>query len=133
MQALYTLGLRQINNLNSEITRYGSAEEDLITDKASLNGQIVASLAGLRRTIDDYEDMAKKELVAEKQERAMQRVGRFENEYTTLRQAFEAAKKQQVAQVCCAAWWFSRMLVRSLTFMLTAPATSCRPTRSAPA
>lgn len=99
MQALYALGLRQINALNSEIARYGSAEEDLLTDKASLNGQIVASLSGLRRTIDDYEDMARKELVKEKQDRALERVTRFQGEYATLKQAFEAAKKQQQAQV----------------------------------
>lgn len=99
MQALYTLGLRQINNLNSEITRYGSAEEDLILDKASLNGQIVVSLSALSRTIDDYEDMAKKELVQEKQERALQRVDRFQKEYATLKQAFNTAKQQQQAQV----------------------------------
>jgi golgi SNAP receptor complex member 2 len=40
-------------------------------DPAALNGQVVASLSGLQRTIDDYDSLARKELVEDKREKAL--------------------------------------------------------------
>jgi hypothetical protein len=51
-------------------------------DAAALNGQVVASLSGLQRTIDDYDNLARKELVEDKREKALRcvhiTVGRHE-------------------------------------------------------
>lgn len=90
MNALYTHALRQTQSitadlalLESSITRsssngeantstsspygsYGNPSPSLQgngVDTAGLNGQIVASLAALQRTVEDYEGMAKRELV----------------------------------------------------------------------
>lgn len=88
MNALYTHALRQTQSitadlavLESSIVRPGEASGSGSTspygsygspppslqgngvDTAGLNGQIVASLAALQRTVEDYEEMAKRELV----------------------------------------------------------------------
>lgn len=87
MNALYTHALRQTQSITSDLALLenslrppGSPSlqgDDLNgfvktpspslqgngVDTTGLNGQIVASLAALQRTVDDYENMAKKELV----------------------------------------------------------------------
>jgi Golgi SNAP receptor complex protein 2 len=89
MNALYTHALRQTQSitadlalLESSVARssesasgsagssspygYGNPSPSLQgngVDTAGLNGQIVASLAALQRTVEDYEGMAKRELV----------------------------------------------------------------------
>lgn len=88
MNALYTHALRQTQSitadlalLESSVSRtgessgstsgsspygYGNPSPSLQgngVDTAGLNGQIVASLAALHRTVEDYEGMAKRELV----------------------------------------------------------------------
>lgn len=75
MQALYLLGARQVSSLSTELQRFEQADEpSLTTDsqeaRAAMNGQIVASLASFNRTIDDFEEMARKELIQEKREKA---------------------------------------------------------------
>ena len=68
MQALYLLGTRQITSLQAEI---GKLDEPLLNeDPASANGHVVAGLAALQRTIDDYDLMARRELVDEKKGKA---------------------------------------------------------------
>lgn len=81
MQALFTHALRQTQSINSDLglleaSLDGSSSASPYDgpssssnlqgngiDSAGLNGQIVASLAALQRTVDDYENMAKRELV----------------------------------------------------------------------
>ena len=74
MQALYLLGTRQIASLNQDLAQLEPRAEPSVldgpVDRAALLGQVVASLAAFQRTIDDYEGMAKRELVQEKQEKA---------------------------------------------------------------
>ena len=43
-------------------------------------GQISASLAAMNRTVDDYDSMAKREMIKAKQEKAMMYVG-YVNEW----------------------------------------------------
>ena len=80
MQALFTHALRQTQSINSDLGLLEASLDGLSSaspydgpsssnvqgngiDSAGLNGQIVASLAALQRTVDDYENMAKRELV----------------------------------------------------------------------
>lgn len=76
MQALYLIGQRQISALTTDLTTYATPEDDEASltqervDPAALNGQIVVSLQGLQRTIDDYENMSRNELVEEKRVKA---------------------------------------------------------------
>lgn len=80
MNALYTHALRQTQSITSDLALLestlrpttpslngeGPSSRSLQgngVDSAGLNGQIVASLAALQRTVDDYDNMAKRELV----------------------------------------------------------------------
>jgi len=63
-------------------------------------GQISASLTSLSRTIDDYAENAKKELVPAKQEKAHERIKNFRGELADYRQTLERLKKDREDSVC---------------------------------
>ncbi|QRV94285.1 metallo-beta-lactamase superfamily protein [Ceratobasidium sp. AG-Ba] len=88
MNSLYTLGLRQTASINGDLEKLRSGE-----NTSSLQGQISASLAAFNRTIDDYESMAKKEVVKTKQEKALMRVSKFRTDATELRLEFDRVKE----------------------------------------
>lgn len=86
MQSLYTLGVRQTTAIQADLERLRAGDhsvtllgtlsfaqrpssEDLLS-KISL-GQISASLASFNRTVDDYDSMAKREVIKLKQEKAL--------------------------------------------------------------
>lgn len=72
MNSLYTLALRQSTSLQNDLTALEQAYATGTTgESASLNGQINASLAALDRTTDDYESLAKREIVETKKEKAI--------------------------------------------------------------
>ncbi|KAL9595920.1 MAG: hypothetical protein Q9219_006146 [cf. Caloplaca sp. 3 TL-2023] len=60
-----------------------------------LRGQISTSLTSLSRTIDDYSDLAKKELIPTKQEKAYERIKNFRSELLDYRQSFEHLKRDR--------------------------------------
>lgn len=144
MNALYTHALRQTQNITSDLALLenslrppGSPSlqgDDLNglarapspslqgngVDTTGLNGQIVASLAALQRTVDDYENMAKKELIEANKGKAAtsvlqrrhvgegdlmsktpyRRVERIKNDYSELRKQYDKIKQTQQSQVC---------------------------------
>lgn len=83
-RALYALGIKQISQLQNDLTQLealdaGTDEPSLVSDpmdRAALNGQIVASLSALQRTIDDYSNLAEQEMVPLKKEKALECVER---------------------------------------------------------
>ena len=62
-------------------------------------GQISASLTSLSRTIDDYSETAKKELVPAKKEKAYERIKTFRAELLDYRQSFERLKSDREESV----------------------------------
>ena len=58
-------------------------------------GQISASLTSLSRTIDDYSETAKKELIPTKQEKAHERLKTFRSDLLEYRQTFDRLKKDR--------------------------------------
>jgi golgi SNAP receptor complex member 2 len=83
MNSLYTIGVRQTNSLQSDLDRLrnGDTSASLIgasvltfhptIANASVSpGQISASLAAMHRTVDDYDAIAKREIIKAKQEKA---------------------------------------------------------------
>ncbi|KAL8800887.1 MAG: hypothetical protein Q9182_004861 [Xanthomendoza sp. 2 TL-2023] len=58
-------------------------------------GQISASLTSLSRTIDDYSETAKKELIPIKQEKAYERLKTFRSDLLDYRQTFTRLKKDR--------------------------------------
>ncbi|KAF8210385.1 hypothetical protein K438DRAFT_1809591 [Mycena galopus ATCC 62051] len=80
MNSLYTSGVRQASSLQADLERLRAGE-----NSAALLGQISASLAAMNRTVDDYDSMAKREIIKAKQEKAQMRVQKFRADYTELR------------------------------------------------
>ena len=58
-------------------------------------GQLSASLTSFSRTIDDYSELAKKELNTTKQEKAYERVKNFRTELSDYRHSFDRLKKDR--------------------------------------
>ncbi|KAK4057677.1 protein transport protein bos1 [Microbotryomycetes sp. JL221] len=69
-----------------------------VASTASLNGQITASFAAFDRTVDDYDTMARREIVDEKREKAVARVARFREDYQSLRKQYERIKTSGAQQ-----------------------------------
>ncbi|KAG9018561.1 protein transport protein bos1 [Tulasnella sp. 427] len=88
MNSLYTLGVRQTSSIRSDLDKMREGDFS-----AALQGQISASLAALNRTIDDYDSMAKREMIKAKQEKAYTRIQKFRTDYGELRSQFEDAKR----------------------------------------
>ncbi|KAI5479906.1 golgi SNAP receptor complex member 2 [Pseudohyphozyma bogoriensis] len=91
--SLYTLALRQTASIQADIT---ALEQSYLTSAPSansgLNGQITASLAALDRTVEDYDSMARREIVEAKKEKALARVARFREDYASLRKHYNEVK-----------------------------------------
>ncbi|KAI8975913.1 V-snare-domain-containing protein [Trametes punicea] len=92
MNSLYTLGVRQTNSIQADLERLRNGEKS-----ASLLGQISASLAAMHRTVEDYDSMAKREIVKARQEKAQMRVQKFRADYADLRAQFEKLKSEHEA------------------------------------
>ncbi|KAI0644464.1 V-snare-domain-containing protein [Trametes meyenii] len=92
MNSLYTLGVRQTNSIQADLERLRNGEKS-----ASLLGQISASLAAMHRTVEDYDSMAKREIIKAKQEKAQMRVQKFRTDYADLRAQFERVKSEHEA------------------------------------
>ncbi|KIO31276.1 hypothetical protein M407DRAFT_241829 [Tulasnella calospora MUT 4182] len=88
MNSLYTLGVRQTSSIQADLDKMNGGDFS-----AALQGQISASLAALNRTIDDYDSMAKREMIKAKQEKAYTRIQKFRSDYSELRSQFEDAKR----------------------------------------
>jgi len=93
MNSLYTLGVRQTNSIQADLERLRNGETS-----ASLLGQISASLAAMSRTIEDYDSMARREIIKAKQEKAQMRVQKFRSDYSELRSAFEQLRTHAESQ-----------------------------------
>jgi Golgi SNAP receptor complex protein 2 len=65
-----------------------------------LPGQLNASLTSFSRTIDEYNKLAKQELVPAKQEKAYERVKNFRAELAEYRQQFDRLKQEADERVC---------------------------------
>ncbi|KAA1477511.1 V-snare-domain-containing protein [Dentipellis sp. KUC8613] len=84
MNSLYTLGVRQTNSIQADLERLRNGEAN-----ASILGQVSASLTGLSRTIDDYDSMARREMIKAKQEKASARLQKFRSDYAELKKELE--------------------------------------------
>jgi len=89
MNSLYTSGIRQASSLQADLDRLRNGE-----NSPALLGQISASLAAMNRTVDDYDAMARREIIKAKQEKAQMRVQKFRADYLEFRSQFEQLKAQ---------------------------------------
>ncbi|KAI9277809.1 hypothetical protein BY458DRAFT_504129 [Sporodiniella umbellata] len=91
MNSLYNHALKQRHALERDLEKFQSGEDI----SAGLQGQISASFNSLQRSVDDYENLAKREMIAVKKETALTRIGKFRQDWQEMRTQFEFAKKQQ--------------------------------------
>jgi len=89
MNSLYNSALRQ----GSAIRRDLDALAEGAQSSPALLGQISASLTSFARTIEDYNKLAKQELVPDKQTKAYDRIKTFRAENTEYRDRFERLKQ----------------------------------------
>ncbi|CCX08989.1 synaptobrevin [Pyronema domesticum] len=88
MNSLFNSALKQTQSLKRDLDVFSSSK----VSSPALQGQISASLAALNRTIDDYDAMARRELIPAKKEKAEQRVQNFKKELSEYRAHFEKLK-----------------------------------------
>ncbi|SOV09115.1 related to BOS1 - vesicle specific SNAP receptor [Ustilago sp. UG-2017a] len=81
MNSLYNQALRQFSSIQSDISRIDSEGDSA---PSTSFGPVTVSLSSLERTIDEYEKLAKKELIQSKQEKALNRVAKFRTDYSEL-------------------------------------------------
>ncbi|KAK1924262.1 snare region anchored in the vesicle membrane C-terminus-domain-containing protein [Papiliotrema laurentii] len=89
MNSLNTLGNRQVASLNADLAKMEAGDVG-----PSIQGQITTTLGALSRLIDDYDSMARKEMVTAAREKANTRVARLKTEHRDLKLRFEQAKQQ---------------------------------------
>ncbi|KAH7108198.1 golgi SNAP receptor complex member bos1 [Auriculariales sp. MPI-PUGE-AT-0066] len=87
MNSLYTQGVRQTTSLQADLNRMREGDSS-----SALQGQIVVSLSALNRTVEDYDSMAKREMIMAKQEKALMRVQKFRSDYAELKSQFDLLK-----------------------------------------
>lgn len=114
MNTLYNLALRQSSSIQSELALVESTPASS-SSFTSLSGQLSASLAALGRTVDDYENMAKRELNVPKREKALQRVKKFRDEERDFRSSFQSIKARGVS-IACADSGLSKTLTEYYSF-----------------
>ncbi|KAF2141841.1 uncharacterized protein K452DRAFT_271667 [Aplosporella prunicola CBS 121167] len=90
MNSLFNSALRQSTSIRKDLDAF--AESSSLSP--ALLGQINASLTSFSRTIDDYNRLAKQEMVAAKQEKAYERIKNFRGELTDYREQFTKLKQE---------------------------------------
>ncbi|KAL8825143.1 MAG: hypothetical protein Q9191_004590 [Dirinaria sp. TL-2023a] len=94
MNSLFNSALKQSSSVRRDLDTFA---ETPATSSPALQGQISASLTSFSRTIDDYAETAKKELIQTKQEKAQERIKNFKAELHDYRQTFERLKRDRDA------------------------------------
>lgn len=87
---------------NTALKQSTAIKKDLASVTASGNpatpaalGSLSASLTAFSRTLDDYNQLAKQELVVAKQEKAHERIKNFRSELSEFREQFNALKAER--------------------------------------
>ncbi|KAI7865929.1 hypothetical protein BDF14DRAFT_1875416 [Spinellus fusiger] len=91
MNSLYNHALKQSHTLQKDLNKFASGQDA----SAGLQGQISASFNAFQKSIDDYDTIAKRELVAAKREVALIRVTKFRHDVQDMKTQFETIKRQQ--------------------------------------
>ncbi|KAJ8103545.1 hypothetical protein POJ06DRAFT_3281 [Lipomyces tetrasporus] len=92
MNSLFNHALKQSQSLKKDLDAFSASPS---TASLALQGQISATLATLQRTIDEYDAMARRELVPAKQDKAFARIRNFRTEAGEARTLFEKLKKER--------------------------------------
>ncbi|KAF4125510.1 golgi SNAP receptor complex member 2 [Geosmithia morbida] len=89
MNVSYNSALRQSKAIRNELSTLTAKQ----TPTPAEIGNISASLATFTKTIDEYNALARQEIVPKKQDEAHERIRRFREDLTTFRSDVDALKK----------------------------------------
>ncbi|KAH6889385.1 hypothetical protein B0T10DRAFT_529375 [Thelonectria olida] len=89
MNISYNSALRQSKSLRSEFASLNSKPQASPADI----GNVSASLASFSKTLDEYQSLARQEIVPKKQEEAFERVKRFREDLSDFRTQVDSLKK----------------------------------------
>ncbi|KAL6719825.1 Protein transport protein bos1 [Lecanora helva] len=92
MNSLFNSALKQSSAVRRDLDAFADSSGSA---SPALQGQISASLTSLSRTIDEYAEMAKKELIPAKQEKAHERIKTFRSDLADYRQTLDRLKKDR--------------------------------------
>ncbi|KAF9582396.1 protein transport protein bos1 [Lunasporangiospora selenospora] len=91
MNSLYNHALSQVTALQLQLEKFQSGEDT----SAALQGQIAARADAFKRSIDQYDAMAKKEIIEMKRDKAMSRVSKFKEDYDSINRNFAMLKARE--------------------------------------
>ncbi|KAF9139480.1 protein transport protein bos1 [Mortierella sp. GBA39] len=91
MNSLYNHALKQVNALQRDLEKFQTGEDTSV----ALQGQITATVNAFKRSIDDYDAMAKKEMIDAKREKAFTRVTKFREDYDAINRSFAQLKSRE--------------------------------------
>ncbi|OLL26126.1 Protein transport protein bos1 [Neolecta irregularis DAH-3] len=94
---LYNQALKQRNALRKDLDQLSealSSSHSIPQSKTALQGQVHASLASFVRILEDYEAMAKREIIPVKREAALVKLKDFRKDLTEIRTQLDNIKKQ---------------------------------------
>ncbi|KAL4400953.1 Protein transport protein Bos1 [Malassezia pachydermatis] len=94
MNSLFNLASRQSAAIHADLDKYKADP----SAGSSMRAQIMAALSALVKTIEDYEAMAKRELVIAKREKALARASNFHSEVKQLREELACIDAQTRSQ-----------------------------------
>lgn len=108
MNSLYNLALRQSSSLQADLARLDA--DPAGSASTALQGQLTTTFSAFTKTVEDYEGMARKELVMSKQEKALERVKKFREEEKELKTQFERLKNRAKVR---SDWWIELIRLRA--------------------
>ncbi|KAG0230348.1 protein transport protein bos1 [Actinomortierella wolfii] len=91
MNSLFNHALKQEKALRQDLGIFQRGEDTSV----AMQGQIAAKVNAFKRSIDDYESMARKEMIAARREAAIERVGKFREEYDEIYKSFTRLKNRE--------------------------------------
>jgi len=93
MNVAYNSALRQSKAIHSDLEKLSTSPPGSITP--SEIGNVSASLASFSKSIDEYNNLAKQELIEKKKEEAFKRVKRFRDDLAGFRSRINELKQQR--------------------------------------
>ncbi|KZZ86655.1 transporter bos1 [Ascosphaera apis ARSEF 7405] len=92
LNSLFNAALKQSAAVRRDLDTFA---EQPASFSPALMGQLSASLTSFSRTIDDYNQLSKKEIIPAKQEKAYERIKNFRAELAEYRSQFDRLKKER--------------------------------------
>ncbi|CAG8456088.1 11348_t:CDS:2 [Acaulospora morrowiae] len=91
MNNVYKHALKQEQGVRQDLEKFERSEDVSV----GIQGQISVGLTSLKRTIDEYDGLAKREMILVKQEKALANVSKLREDYNELKNQFDRLKQRE--------------------------------------